>query len=109
MEFDGTPLNLTTLLVVALAVTALVFMLRKRYESNVPLLFYVVAVIFTNMTDHGVNPILLYAGFAFTLLLRFEFMNTGFAKLCAFCAASSTGLIILVFLVEVFGDGQTPF
>ena len=109
MEFEGTPLNMTTLLVVTLAVVALVFVLRKRYDSNVPILFYVVAVIFTNMTDRGVNPFLLYTGFAFTLLLRFEFMNTGFAKVVAFLATSSTCLIIFVFLDEVFGSGQTPF
>ena len=109
MEFDGTPLNMTTLLVVTLAVVALTFVLRKRYESNVPLLFYVVAVIFTNVTDRSINPFLLYAGFALTLLLRFEFMNTGFAKVVAFLATSSTCLIIFVFLAEVFGDGQSPF
>jgi hypothetical protein len=109
MEFDSTPLNMSTLLVVVLAVVALAFVLRKRYESNVPILFYVVAVIFTNVTDRSINPFLLYAGFAFTLLLRFEFMNTGFAKLCAFCATGSTCLIIFVFLAEVFGEGLTPF
>jgi hypothetical protein len=109
MEFDGTPLNMTTLLIVALAITAVVFMLRKRYDSNVPLLFYVVAVLFTSLTDRGINPILLYTGFAFTLLLRFEFMNTGFAKVASFFATGSTGLIAYVFLAEIFGDGQAPF
>ncbi len=34
MDFQGTPLNMTTLLVVALAVVAIVFLLRKRYDSN---------------------------------------------------------------------------
>jgi len=109
MEFDGTPLNMTTLLIVALAVTAIVFILRKRYDSNVPILFYVIVVLFTSLTDRSINPLLLYGGFAFTLLLRFEFMNTGFARLVSFFATGSTCLIIYVFLAEIFGDGQAPF
>ncbi len=109
MDFQGTPLNMTTLLVVALAVVAVVFLLRKRYDSNLPLLFYSVAVVFSNLTDRGIHPILLYGGMAFALLLRFEFMNQGFAKIIAFFATSSMCLIIYVFLAEVFGDGQSPF
>ncbi len=46
---------------------------------------------------------------AFALLLRFEFMNQGFAKVIAFFATSTMGLIVYVFLAQVFGDGQAPF
>jgi uncharacterized membrane protein len=48
-------------------------------------------------------------GLAFALLLRFEFMNPGFTKLMAYLAAGSMGVIVYVFLVEVFGSGQEPF
>jgi hypothetical protein len=109
MDFQGTPLNMTTLLVAALAIVAVFFLLRKKYDSNLPLLFYSVAVVFTNLTDRGINPVLLYGGMAFALLLRFEFMNQGFAKIIAFFATSSMCLIIYVFLVQVFGDGSGPF
>jgi hypothetical protein len=109
MDFDGSPLNMTTLLVVALAVVSLLMIFRKRYESNLPLLFYFVAVLFSNITDREVNPYLLYTGLIFALLLRFEFMNPGFAKLIAFLATGSMGLIIWCFLAEVFGDGSPPF
>jgi len=109
MDFQGTPLNMTTLLVVALAVVAIVFLLRKRYDSNLPLIFYFVALVFTNLSDRGLNPLLLYGGMAFALLLRFEFMNQGFAKVIAFFATSTMGLIVYVFLAQVFGDGQAPF
>ena len=104
MGFEGTPWDITTLLVVALAVIGVVLLIRKRYDSNVPLLFYFVAVIFTNLSDRGINPYLLYSGLAFALLLRFEFMNLGFSKLIAFFAASSLCLIILAFLAQVFGE-----
>jgi hypothetical protein len=106
---DGTPLNLTTLLVVALAMMGVIMLLRKRYESNLPLLFYFVALLFTNMTDREVSPTLMYIGLVFALLLRFEFMSTGFAKVVAYLTTGTMSLIIYVFLVEVFGNGSPPF
>ena len=106
---DGTPLNMTTLLVASLAIVAVFFLLRKKYDSNLPLLFYFVAVVFTNLTDRGINPLLLYSGLVFALLLRFEFLNQGFAKVVAFFATTSMCLIIYVFMVQVFGDGSGPF
>jgi hypothetical protein len=109
MDFQGTPLNMTTLLVAALAIVAVLMVLRKRYDSNVPLLFYFIAIMFTSLSDRDVNPFLLYTGLAFTLLLRFEFLNRGFSKVIAFFATSAMCLIIYVFLVEVFGDGSAPF
>ncbi len=109
MEFNATSENITTLLVASLAVLAMVFLMRKKYDSNLPLFFYFIALIFTNMTDKTVNPYLMLVGLAFALLLRFEFMNAGFSKVVAFFAMSSMGLIVYVFLVEVFGSGQAPF
>lgn len=109
MDFQGTPLNMTTILVVCLALVSLFFILRKRYDSNLPLLFYFVAVMFSNLTDREVNPYLLYVGLIFTLLLRFEFMNPGFSRLIAFLASGSMGLIIYVLMFQVFGDGSAPF
>ena len=106
---DGTPLNMTTLILVALAMVGIFMVLRKRYDSNLPLLFYFVVLVFTNMTDRVVNPLLLYIGLIFALLLRFEFMSSGFSKVVAFVATSSMGLIVFVFLAEVFGDGNPPF
>jgi hypothetical protein len=109
MDFDSTPMNMTTLLVAALAVFAVIMLLRKRYDSNLPLFFYLIAVLFSNLTDRELNPFLLYGGLAFALLLRFEFLNQGFSKIVAFFATSSMCLIIYVLMSEVFGDGSPPF
>ena len=87
----------------------MVFLMRKKYDSNLPLLFYFVAIIFTNFSDRGVNPYLLVVGIAFALLLRFEFMNPGFTKVVAGLTTVSMGVIVYVFLAEVFGSGQAPF
>jgi hypothetical protein len=109
VDFDANSANITELLVASLAIVAMVFLMRKKYDSNLPLLFYFVALIFTNMSDRSVNPYLMVVGLAFALLLRFEFMSPGFTKFVAGLAAASMGVIVYVFLVEVFGNGQAPF
>ena len=106
---QGTPTDIITLLIVALALMSVFFMVRKKYDSNLPLLFYFVAVVFSNSTDQSVNPYLLYTGLGFALLLRFEFMNQNFAKVVSFFAVGSTILIIWSFLSDVFGGGLTLF
>jgi hypothetical protein len=101
MQFNATSLNMTALLLVALAVVCVVVMLRRRYDSNLPLLFYVVALLFSNMSDRTVNPYLLYVGLILTLVLRFEFMGSGFAKFVAYCAMGSLCLIIWTMMADV--------
>jgi len=97
MYFNATPTNFTELLVVCLAVIAMLMLLRKRYDSNLPLLFYFLAVVFTNATDRQVNPAILYGGLAFCLILRFEFMGSGISKLVAFLA--NAGLVMMIYLM----------
>jgi hypothetical protein len=109
MDFDGTPLNMTELLVAVLAAVAVVMLMRKKYDSNLPLLFYFFALLFFNLSDREVNPYLIYTGLGFALLLRFEFMNQGFAKIVGFFASTSICVIIYVMLHEAFGDGSAPF
>lgn len=87
MIFDPTPTNMTEILVVALAVVAIIMLMKKRYDSNLPLLFYCAAVVFTGAFDRQVNPYIMYGSLAFALLLRFEFLNKTFSKLIAFFTA----------------------
>jgi hypothetical protein len=101
---------ITGLLVASLAILAMIFLIRKKYDSNLPLLFYFVAIIFTNMsTKMTVNPYLMITGLALAMILRFEFMSQGFAKMIAYLATGALGLIVYVFMVEIFGSGQAPF
>jgi len=109
VDLNATSENITALLVASLAVLAMIFLMRKKYDSNLPLLFYFIALIFTNMSDKTVNPYLMVVGLAFAMLLRFEFMSPGFSKAVAFLATASMGVIVYVFLVEVFGSGTAPF
>jgi len=82
--FDATPTNMTEVLVVCLAIVAIVMLLKKRYDTNLPLLFYVVALVFTHLVDRPVNPLIMYGGLAFALLLRFEFMGGPIVKVVGF-------------------------
>jgi len=101
MVFEATPTNMTEILVVVLAIIAIVMLLRKRYDSNVPLLFYFLALLFTNMADRPVNPYVMYGSMAFALLLRFEFMNAAFSKLIAFFAGTGLCAVICAMLTDV--------
>lgn len=105
MDFQATPLNITTILVIALAVIALIYLFRGRYDSNVPLLFYSATLLLTTLTDRSLNAYLLYSGIALALVLRFEFMGKGFAKFINVLTTAAIGLIVLSFLDQVFGDG----
>jgi len=109
VDFDANSENITELLVALLAIVAMFLLMKKKYDSNLPLLFYFVALIFTNMSDRSVNPYLMIVGLAFALLLRFEFLNPGFTKVMAGLTTISLGVIVYVFLVEVFGSGTAPF
>ncbi len=94
MYFNASPTNMTELLVVCLAVVSIVMLLRKHYESNLPLLFYSLAVMFTNGADRPVHPAILYGGLVFCLLLRFEFMGKKTSNAVAFLA--NTGLVLMI-------------
>ena len=101
MYFNATPTNMTEVLVVCLAVVSVFMLLRKRYDSNIPLLFYALAVLFTNGADRPIHPVILYGGLAFCLLLRFEFMGSGFSKFVAFLANAGLALMIWVMMSDV--------
>ena len=103
MEFNATSGNLTELLVACLAVVAAVVLLRKRYDSNLPLLFYFVVILFTNMSDRGPHPYLIYSGLVLAMLLRFEFMGGSFVKIVATFSTVALCVIVFSMMAEVFG------
>ena len=107
MYFDATPLNMTKLLVVALAIVAIVMLMRGRYASNMPLLFCIVGL-WMQMISTAYRPTdsyILYVGLALALILRFEFMGKGFTKFIAFATGCAIGLEVLSTLDQVFANG----
>ena len=91
---------MVAVLVAALAFVAIAKVLGKRYDSNIPLLFYIFAVPFTSMFDRPIHPGLLYGGLGLVLLLRFEFMGSGFSKFIAFLANAGLCAMIWALLSE---------
>jgi hypothetical protein len=94
MRFNPTSTNMVAVLVSTLAIVGIFSLVRKKYDSNVPLLFYFFAVPFTNMFNRPVDPALMYGSLAFALLLRFEFMGASFTKFIAFMASFGLGIMV---------------
>src|SRR5438874_10782989 len=109
MYFDATPMNMTILLVVTLAIIAIILLMRGRYDSNLPLLYFSAAVAVNVLSDRSLSPYPLYAGIAFALILRFEFMGKGFTKFIGFLTSFAIGITIVEYLNGVFGDGRGIF
>jgi len=101
MSFNASPTNMTAILVIVLALVAIVMLLRKRYDSNLPLLFYFVAVVFTRLFDRPVSPFIMYGGLAFALLLRFEFMGGLIMKIVNFCAVLGLFTVVWAMMTDV--------
>ena len=106
MYFEATPQNMTTLLVVALGVATLVVLLRGRYASNLPLLYYSSAIAVASATDRPLHPYLLMAGISCAMVLRFEFMNNAFTRLFGILTTFSICVTAAGLLDQVFGDGR---
>jgi hypothetical protein len=96
MGFQATPYTVTTALMVAFAVFVIYVRMKNWLDSNVPLIFYLILVIYMRAVD-GIVPLwLILAGFGLTMVLRFEFMNpvlTKSVKFLEICALS--GMIYL--------------
>jgi hypothetical protein len=97
MYFHPTPTNMVAVLVSSLAFVGVFKLIAKRYDSNIPLLFYLFAVPYTNLFDRPIHPGILFGGLGFVLLLRFEFMGPGFAKLIALLA--NVGLCTMIYML----------
>ena len=96
---------MTTLLVVTLAIITLVYLMRGRWDSNLPLLFYSAVFFLLASPDRSINPYLFYSGIVLALVLRFEFMGKGFTKFVGFLNISAISLVAVSFLDQVFSDG----
>jgi hypothetical protein len=109
MYFEPSPQNVTTLLVIALAIVSIVILLRGGYDSNMPILYYICAAVITTYIDRPIHPYLLISGVAAALILRFEFMSKTFTKVFGFLTTASICLTVVVLLNQVLGEGRPLF
>lgn len=102
MDFHSTPQNVTSLLVISLGIIAAYFLSKKRFDSNLTILFYLVVLAYSNWTDRHVNIYLYGAGLALALLLRFEFMNLPLTKFILVLELLAVAAINATYLGHIF-------
>ena len=101
MSFKDTPGGVTTLLFVAFALFVMYTRMRNWLDSNVPVIFYVVMIVYANTLSERLPPWVVYAGFCLGMILRFEFMNPGFTKFIKTVEICLLGAIVYLCLGEV--------
>jgi hypothetical protein len=86
--------SVTAVLLIAFGLFVMYTQWRNWFDSNLPIIFYVVFFGFMQ-TIEGVVPFwLILAGFGLALVLRFEFMNTGFTKVVKFLELGALGTML---------------
>jgi hypothetical protein len=73
--------NITSVVVLLLAAWTLVVRYRARPDTNWPLIFYLLLVLYHQATPGGLNSFAIYVGVVSALFLRFEFMSGFFRYL----------------------------
>lgn len=66
--------NITTFVLLMLTIWTLVVRYKSRPDSNWPLIFYLLLVMYHQATPEGLNSFSIYVGVIAALFLRFEFM-----------------------------------
>jgi hypothetical protein len=62
---------------------------KNWLQSNIPIFFYVLLIVYMQANDGSVPFWLICTGFALALILRFEFMNNGFTRFVKFLELSA--------------------
>jgi hypothetical protein len=99
---DASPLNVTTLLIIALGMVAAYFLMKKRLDSNLTLLFYIILLGYATWSDRQVNTFVFGAGLVFALILRFEFMSKKLTTVFLWLELISLTAIFVSYLGIVF-------
>jgi len=86
--------SVTAVLIIAFGVFVMYTQWKNWFDSNLPIIFYVVFFGFMRSMD-GVVPFwLMCTGFGLALMLRFEFMNAAFTRIVKFLELGALGTMI---------------
>jgi hypothetical protein len=87
--------SVTAILLIAFGLFVMYTQWKNWFDSNLPIIFYVVFFSFMQSIDGGVVPFwLIVAGFGLALILRFEFMNTGFTRVVKYLELCAMGVML---------------
>lgn len=87
--------SVTAVLIIAFGVFVIYTFWKNWFDSNLSVIFYVVFFMFMKGVDSGVVPNwLMLAGFGLAMVLRFEFMNTGFTRIVKYLEIGALGAML---------------
>src|SRR5580693_4598041 len=90
----STASSVTAVLLIAFGLFVMYTQWKNWFDSNLPIIFYVIFFSFMQTVD-GVVPFwLILAGFGLALILRFEFMNTGLTRVVKFLELGALGTML---------------
>ena len=75
MHFQVTLFSVITMILMGLTVWVIVTRTRGKHESNWPLVYYALVLIYWKAFAGGLNVYWVYAGVVSAVFLRFEFMG----------------------------------
>jgi hypothetical protein len=100
MDFNATPFNVSTALLIAFACCVIYLRLKGNFETNIPLFYYGIMVYYV-VAYEALPPVVVYIALILGLLLRFEFMNTKVAKALMVLECCALGTIIYFNLATI--------
>jgi len=100
MEFNATPFNVSTALLIAFALWVIYLRFKGNAETNIPLFYYGI-IIYYVVAYETMPPFVVYISVVLGLLLRFEFMNAKFVKLVSLLECGALGTIIYYNLATI--------
>lgn len=86
--------SVTAVLIIAFGLFVMYTQWKNWFDNNFSVIFYVVFFSFMKSIDGVVPNWLMLAGFGLALVLRFEFMNSGFTKVVKYLELSALGTML---------------
>ncbi len=86
--------SVTAVLIIGLGVFVVYTRLRNWFDSNIPIIFYLIFLVYMGSVDGKVPLPLTIAAFGLGLALRFEFMNTTFVRVVKFLELGALGAVL---------------
>jgi hypothetical protein len=87
--------SVTAVLLIAFGVFVMYTQWKNWFDSNLPIIFYMIFFSFTQSIEGGAVPYwLILAGFGLALVLRSEFMSTGFTRVIKYLELGALGAML---------------
>jgi hypothetical protein len=86
--------SVTAVLIIAFGVFVMYTQWKNWFDSNLSIIFYVVFFSFMQAVDGVVPSWLIFSGFGLAMVLRFEFMNTGFTRVVKYLELGALGTML---------------